>query len=400
MISKEETWLLHTLAQILQETEWEKNVREEDPPDWDHICSLAQEHAVASLLYPLAELKCGSERFCAGIRETAIRVVQQNYRLMFLTNYVVNQLKKAGVSVVVLKGVSAAAFYPVPELRKTGDVDLFLPNAEQMLEKAAAVLDAAGFEREKEQKVNHHHVWRTSEGIEIELHVMLAEPFDDRVANRYLEQISSQVIGHICRKEIMGICFPVLSEEYQAFQLLLHMLQHFLRSGFGLKLLCDWVVCWNRDWTEEGMDRYRRLITESGLDGFSDMITTICMEHLGLNPERGKKIRIQKKVPCYDEFLEDILESAEFGQKDKSRMVALRGNRLRDYIREFQHQMRLTYTKASRCCLLWPVLWVIFLSGFLKNNKEIRGVSVWQILKKTRERSQKMDKLHLFRKAS
>lgn len=398
MISREERWLLHTLAQILQGAEIEENVSGESSKDWDCIVSLSEEHAVASLLYPLVEHSYGTEMFCSVISDAAVSVVQQNYRLMFLTHYVVNKLEKAGVPVVTLKGVSAAAYYPVPELRKTGDVDLFLPNAKQMLERAAAVLDAEGFCREEKQRVNHHYVWRTSEGIEIELHVMLAEPFDNRRVNRYLEKISDQVAGHICRKEIMGLCFPVLSEEYQAFQLLLHMLQHFLRSGFGVKLLCDWVVFWNRSRTEEERIGYRRLIAESGLDGFSDMITGICVEYLGLEPEKGRKIQIQEKAFCYDDFLEDILESAEFGQNDESRMVALRGGQMKDYIREFHHQTKLTYPKVSKCCFLWPVLWGIVFWRFSKNNKQIRGVSMWQILKKTRERSHKMEQLHLFRK--
>lgn len=397
MISREERWLLHTLAQILQVTKMEENAGGEDLLDWKRIVSLAEEHAVASLLYPLVERSYGSEMFCSAISKAAVSVVQQNYRLMFLTHYVIDRLEKAGVSVVVLKGVSAAAFYSVPELRKTGDVDLFLPNAKQMLERAATVLDAEGFCREEEQRVNHHYVWHTSEGIEIELHVMLVEPFDNRPVNRYLEGISDQVAGHIRQKEIMGITFPVLSEEYQAFQLLLHMLQHFLRSGFGIKLLCDWTVFWNQKRTEEEINGYRSFILESGLDGFSDMITGICVEHLGLDREKGRRIQIHKKAFCYDEFLEDILASAEFGQKDKSRMVVLRGSQIKDYIREFHHQTKLTYPKASKCCFLWPGLWGIVFLRFLKNNKEIRGVSMWQILKKTRERSRKMDKLHLFR---
>lgn len=36
--------------------------------------------------------------------------------------------------------------------------------------------------------------------------------------------------------EIMGYPIPVVSDAYYAYHLLLHMLQHFLRAGFGLKL--------------------------------------------------------------------------------------------------------------------------------------------------------------------
>lgn len=63
------------------------------------------------------------------IREEARKTVRQNYHLLYLEHRIIRTLQEAGVSVVLLKGASTAEFYPVPELRKSGDVDLFLPNS-------------------------------------------------------------------------------------------------------------------------------------------------------------------------------------------------------------------------------------------------------------------------------
>ncbi len=400
MISREEKWLLQRLREVLRSEEMDSAyLKEEDVPDWGRVLALAQTHAVIPFLYPLVEQEQVREPLYTAIRNTAIQTVQQSYRLMFLTHYLVEKLKEAEVSVVVLKGVSAAALYPVPELRKSGDIDLFLIHAEDSLERAAYVMEEIGFQREMEQQVNHHHVWRTPQGIEVELHVMFAEPFDNETMNLYLGQMSQRVEKHVEQKEIMGLSFPVLTEAYQAYQLLLHMLQHFLRSGFGLKLLCDWGVFWNRDIWEDQRKQYCCLVAESGLEGFSDMVTSLCMRYLGLREDFGTRILTKRRrVDEYDSFLQDILEAAEFGQNDEARMVVLRGTKIKDYVREFHHQMRLTHPDASRYVVLWPFLWAKVLCGFCRNNKQIRGVSTWNVLKKARARSKNVEKLYLFQK--
>ena len=56
-------------------------------------------------------------------------------------------------------------------------------------------------------------------------------------------------------------------------------------------------------------------------------------------------------------FMLDIFEAEEFGKSDRERMLVLRGTRISDYVREFQHQMHLNYPNAGKIWLLWPVLW-------------------------------------------
>ena len=76
-----------------------------------------------------------------------------------------------------------------------------------------------------------------------------------------------------------------MEDAYHAYELLLHMLQHFLRAGFGVKLLCDWVVLWNRGLNEEERQQYLKMVNDSGIKGFSDMITICCIKYLGLKRE-------------------------------------------------------------------------------------------------------------------
>ena len=250
------------------------------------------------------------------------------------------------------------------------------------------------FVREKESHSLHHQLWRAPEGIEIELHTMFTEPFDEERVNRYHEQLLQRIPEKIVEKEIMGLSVPVLSDAWHGYYLLLHMLQHFLRSGFGVRLLCDWVVFWNR---EKDTREYRSLIRESGLVGFSDLITSLCCRYLGLREEMADRIREQEVAEDTCRFfMKEIFDAEEFGTGDTSRMVAMRGTHLRDYAREFHHQMKLNFPEQSGKKLLWPLLWIRTFFRFCYNNAKVRRTSGWRVMKKAAERSRRMDEIDLF----
>ena len=172
------------------------------------------------------------------------------------------------------------------------------------------------------------------------------------------------------------------------------MTQHFMKAGFGLKLLCDWVVFWNGTVAEEEQEKFARLIEESGLGAFSDIVTQCCITYLGLQEE---KLLFRKKedVKC-KEFMEDVFEAEEFGKSSADRMVAMRGNGIGDYIREFHRQMKITYPRASGNILLWPALWCMTFTGFIYRNYTRRNVSSLAVLKKAGSRSRMMKELGFF----
>lgn len=403
LFTPEEKCLFRMLSAVLR-TEIPDEIRSvmpggENAPDQDHLLMLAQEHAVLSLLYPLLEQEEKiPESLAACIRSESIRTVQQNYRLMFLSHYLAEQIEKRGAAVAVIKGVIASDGYPVPELRKSGDVDILLFD-KKALEEAERVMEETGFEKSGQQHSAHHHTWRTPEGIDIELHVMLAEPFDDRSVNAVMEQQMDRMSARICRKSVMGLEFPVLADGDHAYYLLIHMLHHFLRAGFGLKLLCDWTVFWNLPRQEDEVRRYVEQVAETGLTGFSEMVTCLCTDYLGLKKENVRSFF----VGCYSRresgsFMREILDAGEFGMQEESRMVVIRRGGIGGYMREFHHQMCLNYPEKSKIPLLWPALWIAAFVRFLINNKKRRGVSAIRILRKAGERGRQAERLELFKK--
>lgn len=365
--------------------------------EWEKLIRLAREHAVLSLLYEPLSATRRIPADCMQEVEKAGRVTaQSSYRLLFLTKYLTQLLREHGIAAITLKGAATASFYPVPELRKAGDVDILIAD-EARCEEACRLLRAEGYEPVGHQLTIHHMELKNEEGISVEVHGMLAEPFDSQSVNRYLRRLLPEYKEHMVENTSWGVSIYQPSDGYHAFYLILHMLQHYLRAGFGVKNLCDWVVFWNREVEEKEREIFLRLIEESGTLGFVEIMTVACVEYMGLPKERVTFL-LTKEISQRQtqQFMKEVFAAGEYGKSDRTRMVAMRGTGIGSYIREFHHQMHLNFPKLGHVCLLWPFLWAFTLHKFLANNRRIRNISGREILREAARRSELTEQMRLF----
>lgn len=366
--------------------------------DYARVIAVAESHKVMALLHPVLEHAGLQESVWKIVDRKGEQTVRQSYRLLMLSRYVIGLLKENGIDAILLKGCGTAAWYPVPELRKSGDIDLLFKSKDET-RKALQILAQQGFVTTEDQPANHHIVCESRDSVSLELHMSLAEPFDSEKTNRFLADCQKEYFAHRRVVDCMGVAFELTSDGYHAFYLLLHMLQHYVRAGFGVKLLCDWVVFWESPLSEEEKKIFLRLTQESGTFGFAVMMTRVCVKYLGLREKQVEFLmQAEPKDVCdlTEELMAEIFEAEEFGHSSKDRMVVLRGTGLMDYAREFHHQMKLNYPKAGKIMVLYPVLWIMTLCGFLYRNRTLRKVSGRQILKKAKKRSQLTEQMRLF----
>ena len=366
--------------------------------DYARVIAVAESHKVMALLHPVLEHAGLQESIWKIVDRKGEQTVRQSYRLLMLSRYVIGLLKENGIDAILLKGCGTAAWYPVPELRKSGDIDLLF-KSEDETRKALQILAQQGFVTTEDQPANHHIVCESRDSVSLELHMSLAEPFDSEKTNRFLADCQKEYFAHRRVVDCMGVAFELTWDGYHAFYLLLHMLQHYVRAGFGVKLLCDWVVFWESPLSEEEKKIFLRLTQESGTFGFAVMMTRVCVKYLGLREKQVEFLmQAEPKDVCdlTEELMAEIFEAEEFGHSSKDRMVVLRGTGLMDYAREFHHQMKLNYPKAGKIMVLYPVLWIMTLCGFLYRNRTLRKVSGRQILKKAKKRSQLTEQMRLF----
>ena len=364
--------------------------------DQKQIVHTARQHSVLPLLY---DVLCGDgmlrEELRGQVEAVSRQTVRQSYRLLFLTGYLTQLFEREQLPVAVLKGCGVAACYPVPELRKSGDVDLLVRG--QDLARAQALLEREGYQTLKKQHANHHIVCRSEEGICVELHVMLAEPFAYATVNACMREVTDTFAEHIVRRPCMEIEFPLLQEDCQAFQLLLHMLQHFLRAGFGLKLLCDWTVFWNGQGKGDAWQAFGRLAKQSGVYEFARIVTECCVEFFGL---RREFLETTGNRELAEAFLCDVFDAEEFGRSSTERMVAVQGKGMKAYWKEFHHQMKMNHPKASKCVIAWPILWIVTFFVFVRNNRRLERGSIRSIMRNAGARGRLVRQMKLWEKSA
>ena len=197
---------------------------------------------------------------------------------------------------------------------------------------------------------------------------MLSEPFENELINKSINDVLPEYSCHITHHEILGYTIACTDESHHAFYLMLHMLQHFLRAGFGLKLLCDWCVFWKRNIDEEQRTDFLRLIKHCRMENFTKSITRLCIIYLGLS-----------------------FENVAFLFKEDDKMLILSPK-----YQNIGILMKLSHKRSSKYVILWPCLWVHTLIVFLRNNKRIRKTTVEEIFKKARIRSRIIKEIKLF----
>ena len=354
--------------------------------EWEQVLALADRHEVLPLLETvLAADTLPEEQRLAAQLKTA-RTVHKSIQLQALNAKLTALLRSSGITAVTLKGCAVARFYPVPEFRKTSDIDLFVPDGEDR-KRAVELLLANGFRLSEQWHASHHVMLSSARKEVVELHAAWTDPFKDKHLNQYLETLQAESDRHCRLVDCQGIQVYAYDTAWQGFYLLLHMLLHFLGSGFGLRNLCDWVVLWEHCDDAKEREAFWKLACERGTAEFAKAVTSICLRYLGLSREKSPgPADTAAEQETADELLRDILDAGEFGYSESERMVGMDGSSPRVYLREFHYQMHINFPKAGKVVFLWPFLWCATLVRFLKNNKRLNRPPVSAILKKAGER--------------
>ena len=396
IFKKEEIQLFEVIAESLLNVDKKSDKIKIDENEATGMVELARNHTILPMLYPVLHTQLKDKNL--ELLEAATREVAMDfYQILFIAHKVISLLEAHQIPVVLLKGASVARFYPVPENRRSADVDVLLLNPDQEAE-AAEVLSLAGYRRHSEIFYNHHQEWATPDNHLLELHTLLVEPFPEEWINAYTNNLYRLSPEQIKRVEVLGIEFPVLPDGLLAFHLLLHMLQDFLLSGFGLKLLCDWVVFWNAKHSLEEIDQFLEHVEACGLTRYMHVITNICVTYLGLSKEN-----VPFYQPCEEDIcrqvLKDVCDTEREGKKDTARMVTMREPGFFGYVKQFHYHTVLQFPRARHIWPLLPILYVIAFVRFMNNNRTVRhGESLKNILHTASNRGALVQKLDLFTK--
>lgn len=157
-------------------------------------------------------------------RTKIIEILGYNVQISYQEKKVVELLTKNSISSVIIKGTAAAQYFPKPELRVRGDVDVLV--GEEDYSAAFAILTNNGYIAGEAFLPGKRHIEFSKNGIEIELH-------------RHSYYAPEIMKNGMQNRVFRGV--PMFDDLENGFLILNHIRFH-ITGGIGLRHILDWIM--------------------------------------------------------------------------------------------------------------------------------------------------------------
>lgn len=253
--------------------------------EWNDALTLAQEQAIEGVLLSAIERLPDEQRPPKMVLLQWIGSVQMlepySIKIEEASNCVVKYFRENGFACNILKGCAVARYYPQPERRSSGDVDVWVDGGRNKIYGFARKFDKEG----KLYGVTYHHIhFHLIDDIHIEVHIWpsyLSSPLRNYRLHKFF---------HLHRPT-METFMPSLA--FDRVFILLHAYQHFCGHGVGLRHIMDYYYVLKRsfednlndkdnvEWREETVMWIKKL----GMGRFAAGLMWVLREYFGLGEQ-------------------------------------------------------------------------------------------------------------------
>ena len=224
-----------------------------------------------------------------------------------IINEIRSLLKSEKIRHVFFKGAVIKEYYPVPELRSMGDIDVLIGESDR--DRVKALLMANGFELINSNGPVYDY---KKDGALIEVHTKIVS---GKVGGVNAEEYFSNAMQYAKFDEYCG----VLEDEYHFCYLLTHIAHHFWFYGAGVKMILDLAVFQR----SKSLDYSKVFVylDELGLKDFSKVLLTLCYKWFGIGEDYNSD------VSQTEEFL---LSFGAFGNAGRNKAAVVRRKALEE----------------------------------------------------------------------
>lgn len=250
---------MSNIYDILKEIIWGKDIINVERDTYVQI----KKHSIGALAASSLPRIVTSDAIKNEWTQSIIQQIAYNTRCIYL-----QKTMPITVPYVILKGTSAAQYYPHPEYRSLGDIDIITRRED--FDKAYQEYLNNGYIIVKQLD---REVGFGKNGVIVELHRFFSSLNDPNQA-QYLDDLIIENINdsHVLPDEINGLV------------LLEHIDQH-LENGLGLRQIIDWMMFVDKCLPDNKWPSFQRLAEQIGLVTLAVVTTKMCEMYLGL-PQR------------------------------------------------------------------------------------------------------------------
>ena len=280
--------------------------------------------------------------------------IRKWHRILECQQLLTELFAQEGIRCVVLKGAAAARYYPMPEYRCMGDIDLLvLP---EDFDRALALLQPTW----EILSSNPRHVEMRHNRIVLELHKKFSN-FHSPDLCQYLDSTIFADIPHAQTVSLERFSFPCLPRKSNGLVLLTHINSH-MEFGLGFRQMVDWMMYVDRElddtfWQTEFSAAARQL----GLEKLALTVTRMCQLYLGLR-EDITWCHSADEALCA-ELLEHTFRQGNFGRRMPSKVnqaigVISNTKKFRTFFREMQLRGLRNWPAVAKHPGLRPFAWL------------------------------------------
>ena len=250
-----------------------------------------------------------TERELAYLRKLVMSVVSVSYTWNCSVRNIFMEMHDNGVEPILLKGQGIAQYYPNPDFRQCGDIDLYV--GKQYFEKACEVVKALATENDMatvKHTRKHFHIYLGK--VPVELHLYSDVYYPKRLDRIYQEISDAGISIAPVEVELAGYPVKTPSVNFNIFYIFNHLWHHFIADGVGLRQICDLCVLLHRFHGQIDYNYLRNVLERMGLMKQWKIFGSIAVDKLGLPVE---------EYPFYDKKYSRLKEKV-------FRLVMLEGN--------------------------------------------------------------------------
>lgn len=300
---------------------------------------------------------------------------------------------------LILKGMSAASYYPKPHERCFGDIDFLIDTSQR--DEIERLLENSGYERLKEENICH--VSFKKDNAHLEMHFQISGiPYGK--PGEIVKEFFAKVMDSRKTAEFDGWNFPAPEDMYHGMIILLHMQKHMLSEGVGIRHICDWACYVKKTEKDDFWKELLDLFEKVGLLTYAKVITRLSAKYFHIHCPNWAKDADEQLC---DDLMQDILIGGNFGRKDMERsksgmMISEHGKcgtqrgSIANLFWTLHHSVKSKYPIVKKCVLLYPFLdaWrVILYTGRMVTGKR---KSILKMAPLAKQRRSVYERLHLF----
>lgn len=234
-----------------------------------------------------------------------------------LNNALINivlELRKHGIDPVLLKGQGIAKYYPMPELRQCGDIDIYV--GKEKFAKACEIIGAMSTPEDHQGDIpslKHYHTRIGHAFIEIHRYTDVYWP---RRYDRVYQKISDAGMhSNLVPLDFVDAEVLTPSVDFNVFFIFNHFWHHFIADGVGLRQMCDWVRLLHVNQGKINLDYLSDVLCKMKLMKEWKVFGYIAVNTLGL-PADEMPFYDPKYKKAADKVLELIMLEGNFGKEN------------------------------------------------------------------------------------